>query len=88
MKVIMTETGWTTDHESYHWSRDQVADFTVQAYQNVWLTHPNILGITPFILRDGSWDAFAWVQTNGTPYPVYNAVRGYRCAQPGAQFCN
>ncbi|MCB9583327.1 MAG: hypothetical protein H6717_40210 [Polyangiaceae bacterium] len=88
MKVLITETGWTIQHESYSWSRDQVADFTVDALKNVWLTHPNILGITPFILRDSAWDKFAWTQLNGTPYPVYTKVRAYRCAQPGAQNCN
>lgn len=88
MKVLVTETGWTIQHESYNWSRDQVADFTVSALQNVWLTHPSILGITPFILRDAAWDKFAWMQTDGTPYPVYTKVRAYRCAENGAQNCN
>ncbi len=87
MKVILTETGWTTQSDAGTWSRDQVADWTVQAYQNVWLTEPNILGVTPFILRDASWDAFAWTQTDGTPYPVYTKVRAYRCSSPGAQKC-
>ncbi len=88
MKVVVTETGWTVQHESYNWSREQVADFSVEALKNVWLTHPSILGITPFILRDSSWDKFAWVQTNGTPYPVYNKVRSHRCSTPGAKNCN
>jgi len=88
MKVLITETGWTIQHENLSWSRDQVGDFTVDALKNVWLTHANILGITPFILRDGSWDKFAWTQVNGTPYPVYTKVRGHRCAQAGAKNCN
>ncbi len=88
LPVLMTETGWTIQHEGYNWSRDQVADFTVDALKNVWLTHPNILGITPFILRDGAWDNFAWTDTNGNPYPVYTKVRAHRCASPGAQNCN
>lgn len=88
MKVLVTETGWTIQHESYNWSRDQVADFTVDALKSVWLTHPSILGITPFILRDSSWDKFGWVQTNGTPYPVYTKVRAHRCSAPGAKNCN
>jgi len=88
MGVLVTETGWTIEHEANHWSREQVAEFTVQAYQNVWETHPSIVGVTPFILRDAAWDKFAWVQASGTPYPVYDAVRAYRCGQPGAQGCN
>jgi hypothetical protein len=90
MKVVVTETGWTIQHETLSWSRDQVADFTVDAVKNVWLTHPNILGVTPFILRDGSgsWENFAWTHGDGTPYPVYTKVRAYRCSQAGAQNCN
>ncbi len=88
MKVLVTETGWTISHEGMNHSRDQVGDWTVQAYQNVWETHPNILGVMPFILRDSAWDNFAWAQTNGSPYPVYNKVRAHRCSKPGAQNCN
>jgi hypothetical protein len=87
LKVLVTETGWTIQHEGYNHTRDQVADWSVLAYQHVWLTHPSLLGITPFILRDGSWNNFAWVETSGNPYPVYNKVRAYRCAQPGALNC-
>jgi hypothetical protein len=87
-KVILTETGWTIQsNDAGTWTRDQVADWTVQAYQNVWLTDANILGVTPFILRDSSWDAFAWTAVDGTPYPVYTKVRAYRCSQAGAQNC-
>lgn len=88
MKVLITETGWTVQHEGYSWSRQQVADYTLSALKGVWLTHPNILGFTPFILRDAAWDKFAWVQTSGTPYPVYDQVRAHRCASAGAKNCN
>jgi hypothetical protein len=88
MPVLITETGWTIQHEGYSWSRDQVADFSVDALKNVWLTHANIVTFTPFILRDGNWDKFAWVQGSGQPYPVYTKVRAYRCAQAGAANCN
>lgn len=89
MKVVITETGWPTNGDGQTWSRDQVGDFTVEAVKNVWLTHPNILGVTPFILRDaGTWDKFAWAKPDGSPYPVYTKVRAYRCAQAGAKNCN
>ncbi len=90
MKVIMTETGWPIQWPNAPtWTRDQVADFTVSAYQNVWLTEPGILAVTPFILRGGSqWEDFAWVKADGSPYPVYTKVRAYRCSQTGAQNCN
>ena len=90
MKVLITETGWPTTWEGgINWSRDQVAGFTVDAVKNVWTTHPNVLGITPFILRDGgNWDKFAWTKPDGAPYPVYTKVRAHRCAQAGAKNCN
>ena len=73
--VLITETGWTTAGGS----RMQLADWTVAAYRDPWLTHPNIVAVMPFILQDSNWDAFAWVSTNGNPYPVYDAVRRLRC---------
>lgn len=90
MKVLITETGWPTTWEGgINWSRDQVADFSLDAVKNVWTTHPSILGITPFILRDaGNWDKFAWAKPDGSPYPVYTKVRAHRCAQAGAKNCN
>jgi hypothetical protein len=89
MKVVITETGWPTNGDGQTWSRDQLGDFTVDAVKNVWTTHPNIMGVTPFILRDaGTWDKFAWAKPDGSPYPVYTKVRAYRCSQAGAKNCN
>lgn len=89
MKVVITETGWPTNGDGQTWSRDQIGDFTVDAVKNVWNTHPNIIGVTPFILRDaGTWDKFAWTKPDGTPYAVYTKVRAHRCAQAGAKNCN
>ncbi|MFH1438289.1 MAG: hypothetical protein ABIJ56_21450 [Pseudomonadota bacterium] len=78
--VLITETGWTISHEGHHWSRDQVSDFMISAWNDPWLTHDDILGVMPFMLQDGAWDNFAWVDPGGTPYPVYNAVRNLRCS--------
>jgi len=78
--VLITETGWTIHHESFNWSREEVADWTVRAYQDLWLVHPSILGVMPFMLQDPGWDNFAWVDPSGNPYPVYNAVRSLRCS--------
>ena len=81
LPVLMTETGWPREfHGTGYASADQQATWTVQAYENVWLTHPNILAIMPFILQDGgSWDGFAWVDAVGNPRPVFGAVRDLRC---------
>lgn len=81
LPVLMTETGWPHMHGgTTYGSRDEVATWTRQAYENVWLTHPSIRAIMPFILQDpGAWDGFAWVRGDGSPYPVYTEVRDLRC---------
>ena len=78
--VLMTETGWPTEMGGVSYgSREQIAEWTREAYESVWLTHPNILGIMPFILQDGgAWDAFAWVGGDGSPRPVYESIRALR----------
>lgn len=75
LPVLVTETGWTTEFGS----RDEIAGWTVEAYRGHWLTDPRIVGVMPFILQDGNWDRFAWVDPGGTPYPVYHRVRELRC---------
>ena len=33
---------------------------------------------------DGGWETFSWVDSGGSPYPVYHQVRALRCAShPG-----
>lgn len=77
LPVFVTETGWTTEFGS----REQIATWTVQAYEGAWLTEPRIVAVMPFILQDPNWDRFAWVDPGGTPYPVYNEVRALRCGR-------
>ena len=77
LPVLITETGWTTDGGG---SREEIAGWTVQAYEDFWLVDDRILGVMPFILRDAAWEAFAWTATDGTHYPVYDRVRELRCS--------
>jgi hypothetical protein len=88
LKVLISETGWATEGDGHIWSREQVAQFTLQAWQDLWLKHPAILAVTPFMLRDAAWDKFAWADPAGGPYPVYSTVRSFRCSQPGAKNCD
>lgn len=75
LPVFVTETGWRTDEAS----RQQIADWTVQAYTQVWLPDDRVQAIMPFILRGGSgWTNFEWVSGN-TRHPVFDAVRAERC---------
>jgi hypothetical protein len=80
LPVYITETGWTVSAGA-HGSREQIASWTVSAYANDWFDEPRIAGVMPFILQDGSWNDFAWVDGAGNPYPVFTAVRDWRCAR-------
>ncbi len=86
LPVFITETGWTTDAGA-NGSRQDIANWTVDAYNHPWLTHPDIAAVMPFMLQDGGWEAFAWVDSGGSPYPVYNAVRTQRCTLGYAGNC-
>ena len=87
LPVFLTETGWCTPGErctQNGGSRDEVADWTAQAYEGFWLGHASVAAVMPFMLRDGGWNDFAWVAVDGTHYPVYDRVRAARCARlPG-----
>ena len=84
LPVFITETGWTISHPDCPGgvcgSRQDVADWTVSAYNNPWLSHADIAAVMPFMLQDGAWDNFAWIDTGGNAYPVYNDVRQLRCS--------
>jgi len=77
LPVYITETGWTVEQGA---SREQVADWTVSAWQNDWYPASGIVAVMPFMLQDASWNNFAWVDTGGSPYPVFDAVRNWRCS--------
>ncbi len=79
--VYITETGWTIDHSDCQpncGSREEIASWTLQAWQNDWFTDPTIEAVMPFILQDAAWDHFAWVDTGNNPYPVFNEIRDWR----------
>ena len=85
LPVLITETGWSTKRppEGPWPSEEQKAQYTVQAYQDVWLTHPAIAGVMPFMLQDGFWgdqEGFGWVHTGGAHFPVFDQVKALRCS--------
>lgn len=77
--VYMTETGWTIGAGA-HGSREDVAAWTLSAWTNDWFDNEQIAAVTPFILQDGSWNDFAWIDGAGAPYPVFTAIRDWRCS--------
>jgi len=85
LPVLLTETGWSVRRDGGGTnSRDEIASWTVQAYRDFWLTDPSIRAVMPFMLRDAAWEDFAWISASGSEYPVYRAVRAFRCSRiPG-----
>lgn len=56
--IFITETGWTSNKSD----ADKIADNYEYAFSNVW-SNPNIVAITPFILRYNSnpFEKFSWL---------------------------
>lgn len=82
LPVLITETGWSVQRDGGGTnSRDDIAAWTRQAWQDVWLVDPNVRAVMPFMLQDAAWENFAWVSSAGTPYPVYSATRALRCTR-------
>lgn len=74
LPVFITETGW---------SRDKIPDNIVGSYfqtalNSVW-NDPDIVAITPFLLRAGGgpFTQFSFLDTSGNPSSAYNAVYNF-----------
>ncbi len=84
LPVIVTETGWPRSLEGFgSVSFDDQAAWTKQAFKDIFNKHPNVLGVTPFVLQDATWgdaNGFGWVHTDGTKHKVFNTLKSYRCA--------
>ena len=83
LPVMVTETGWPRSFEGFEDISDgEQAQWTKKAYQNVWLKHPNVIGVTPFILQDAYWGdqvGFGYIDTDGKKRPVFTDVKDLRC---------
>merc|ERR1712216_1090473 len=74
--ALLGETGWHRSSERGEW--------TVLAYQQLWLPDTQVLGVCPFLLAGPFWDAAGWpwmnISTTGAlvPLPVFNATKQLR----------
>jgi hypothetical protein len=87
LPVYITETGWTVGAGAMG-SRQDVASWTVSAWTHDWLGHADIAAVMPFMLQDASWNDFAWIDGGGSAYPVFDAVKAWRCGQALPEPCN
>ena len=58
------------------------ARWTVQAYNEIWLPSPLVIGVTPYALLD-QLQGFPWMTDVAGHYeflPVYEQVRDLRCS--------
>jgi len=79
LPVLIAETGWSLGGDE----QNNKATWQVQAYQNLYIPDPAVIGVIPFLLttKGGLYDGFDWVADgNYTYWPVYTAVREYRCS--------
>jgi len=79
LPVYITETGWSVDYAAAG-DRNLVADWTLQTWQNDWFSHTQIEAVMPFMLQDGQWEAFAWIDGSNNEYAVFTTVRDWRCS--------
>ena len=73
--VFITETGWI----DARLSRQTIADYYKQAYEQVWGTDERVHAVTPFVFSYQSqpFTGFSWKRQNGEGfYPQYGQVLG------------
>lgn len=85
LPVIISETGWPHRLNAKYqlpntgyYDLNTTADFTQQAFQNVWLNDNRVMAITPFILNYPAppFLEFSWLDQNGSPSSDFKIVAG------------
>jgi hypothetical protein len=79
LPVFITETGWPhregTQLHSEWLPAETIAEYYQTAFQDLFLTDPQVVAVTPFIMTMTGLDNFAFIDSKGNPYPQYNAVK-------------
>lgn len=80
LPVFITETGWAhAEGEIYNssfYTAEQIADYMVIAFEEVWLPDERVAAVTPFtIWYEPPFDHFSWVTKDNVPYAHYEAVK-------------
>lgn len=79
LPVFITEAGWphregTTLHNEWQ-SADTVAEYYKTVFEQLYLTDPRIIAVTPFILKMKGVDNFAFIDSQDKPYPQYEVIK-------------
>lgn len=79
LPVYIKETGWpyrTTERPTLRTSEELAAANIVQAFQTVWSQDPQVVAVTPFLLRyrGSAFVHFSWLDLANQPTELYRAV--------------
>lgn len=79
LPVFITETGWphregTQVHNEWL-PAITIAEYYKSAFVDLFLTDPQVVAVTPFIMTMTGLDNFAFIDAKGKPYPQYDAIK-------------
>lgn len=83
LPVFITETGWAhaegANYNSSFLPDDTVADYFVEAYEDVWLKDDRVRAVMPFTVRyDPPHDHFSWLNKDNVPYKHFDVVKSMK----------
>ncbi len=79
LPVFITEAGWphregTTTHNEWL-PATTVAEYYKTVFEQLYLTDPKVVSVTPFIMKMKGVDNFAFIDSKDAPYPQYNIIK-------------
>jgi len=84
LPVLITETGWPVKNQKpkiknqKFYDEERVAEYTKQAFENIWLKDKKVMAVTPFLLHylGEPFENFSWLDENNQPLLQYEKVKG------------
>jgi hypothetical protein len=77
--VFITETGWphregTTIHNEWLPALT-VADYYKTLFEQLYMTDPRVIAVTPFVMQQKGVDNFAFLDSKGKAYPQFETIK-------------
>jgi hypothetical protein len=95
LPVYITETGWVSknaDHPRLKFGENEVARFTQQAFERVWIPDNRVVAVTPFMLiyRDSLFSHFSWLRSDDSETPTFTQIKSLvkTAGQPEQEFAS